>query len=215
MLRVNKVLIFIITMTSLTSKSGASGVLCSSVFLIKDSAYERSLSEDLVFRDQIQQTEITPSEWESCCGRYGPLPTKYPKVLIPPQYDSTIWLQDRVELVAKKYLNLPYMHRHIPKMGGLDCSNFSSWVYNYGLGISFTSNIRKQAYEVGRKLSSSEEIKKGDLIYTWSSDYTWVSHVAIYIGSGKLIDSRGSGVAIREFDGWYKKRFAWARRVIE
>ncbi len=198
-----------------TPKVEASNFLCSDLLKAQRTQYEKSLTWDFNFRDSLPQTEIPKSKWQSCCGRYGPLPSKYPKAVAPKKYDSTTWLRDKTVATAKKYLGLPYKHRHIPGMGGLDCSNFSAWVYNYGLGLSFTSNIRKQAHHVGRRLAPSEKIKKGDLIFIWSEDQTWLSHVAVYIGDGKIIDSTGPGVAIRDYKGWYKERFAWARRIIE
>ncbi len=127
--------------------------------------YQKSLISDFEFRDKLPKTEIPKADWKTCCGKYGPWPFVYPLAVAPVQYDKLTWLRDRVIAVAKKYIGLPYMHKHIPEAGGLDCSNLTSWVYNFGLGISFTSNIRKQAYIAGRKLAVSEKKRKGDLLY--------------------------------------------------
>ena len=178
-------------------------------------SYQDSLRADFIIRDLLPQTDIPRDQWDTCCWTFGPWPATYPVVYPPSEYDSVIWRRDRVITVAKKYIGLPYRHKHTPMMGGMDCSNFTSWVYNYGLGIRFVSNVEDQAEVMGRLLSITEPLQKGDLIYLWSEDHTRISHVAIYIDENHVIDSTGPGVDVRPFDGKYKNRFAWARRVIE
>jgi cell wall-associated NlpC family hydrolase len=41
-----------------------------------------------------------------------------------------------------------------------------------------------------------------------------VDHTGIYLGNGWFIHSSGHGVAVEPLDGWYKQRFAWARRPL-
>ena len=41
-----------------------------------------------------------------------------------------------------------------------------------------------------------------------------VDHTGIYLGSGWFIHSSGYGVALAQLSGWYKQRFAWARRPL-
>ncbi|OGR99322.1 MAG: hypothetical protein A2V88_03850 [Elusimicrobia bacterium RBG_16_66_12] len=115
--------------------------------------------------------------------------------------------------VALKYVGLPYLHRHIPAMGGLDCSNFTAWVYNYGFGIRLNSNVQRQAETAGRRLGPDEPLRPGDLIFLWNDERSRVSHVAIYVDESTIIDAAGGGVAVRPFSGRYRKRLAWARRV--
>lgn len=208
-------MILILFFTVHLSSFGETQSSCRDILISNNHKYSASLVADFEYRDSLPPTEIPRSEWETCCGRYGPFPLEYPKVSAPNDYDRVKWLQDRVIAVAKRYIGLPYKHKHLPHLGGLDCSNFTSWVYNYGLGISFVSNIRRQAFEVGRKINKDEFLEVGDLIYVWSEDRSWVSHVVIYIGDNKVIDSYGPGVKVRDFDGWYKSHFAWARRIIE
>ena len=179
------------------------------------SQFDPMLGADLAFRDLLPQTEIAPERWGTCCGKYGPLPLTYPRVQVPDGSDPVEWQQQRVLAVARRYIGLPYKHRHIPAMGGLDCSNFTSWVYNYGLGIHFDSNAQRQSRIVGRKLARHEDLKPGDLIYIWNTKRTRISHVVIYVNPYWIIDSTGPGVAERPFRGWYRYRYAWARRVIE
>jgi cell wall-associated NlpC family hydrolase len=71
-------------------------------------------------------------------------------------------MQDRVILTASRFIGYPYQHHHIPDWDppadwpwhkvahgrnskGIDCSNFTSFCYNYGLGIKLDTGIRQQA----------------------------------------------------------------------
>ena len=140
------------------------------------------------------------------------------------------WKRARVVAVAKKYIGLPYRHHHIPdwepsgdvapeeKGRGLDCSNFSAWVFNYGLGVKFTSDLQEQAkskYAPGRVLANDEAFAPGDLLFIEKMDRSEISHVVIYIDEGHIIDCHASGVAVRAFKGWYKSHLVMARRVVE
>lgn len=69
--------------------------------------------------------------------------------------------RERVILVASRYLGYDYQHHHLPdwdppkdwpwkkvtaggQSKGVDCSNFTSFVYNYALGLGISSDIHKQ-----------------------------------------------------------------------
>lgn len=184
--------------------------------LVNLEAYQASLTADFSMRDRLPETahprERSPGKFD-----WGPKPLTYPPVEIPKGVNPIQWERDRVIAIAKKYIGLPYMHRHIPMQGGLDCSNFTSWVYNYGFGIRFSSNTQKQAQEAGRRLAPNEELEPGDLLFIWNKQKNKISHVVLYVDPNTIIDStitkKQNGVALRPFKGWYKERFAWARRI--
>ena len=101
---------------------------------------------------------------------------------------------------------------------GLDCSNFTAWVYNYGLGCKFNSSIHEQADGAeapGRRLQMEEPFTVGDLLYIMRKDKSEVSHCVIYIDDEHIIDSHAGSVQIRPFKGWYRECFSHARRIIE
>lgn len=177
--------------------------------------YPTSPTGDFAIRDTLPQTEIDVNQWRSCCGSFGPCAQPYPRVVFPSGVDRAAWKRIRVAEAAKKLIDLPYRHHHIPAMGGLDCSNFTSFVYNFALGIRFSSAIERQSEEVGRKLSDDESLVPGDLIFLYAKDFSHVSHVAIYLSPTEVIDSTGPGTQIRPFADRYQTHFAWARRVIE
>lgn len=103
---------------------------------------------------------------------------------------------------------------------GVDCSNFSSFVYNLGFGIKLNSDIRKQADRLamsgpsaGQTLKAEKiklpdayldferTLRTGDLVFIRNQKGE-ISHVVIWVGSiGKspkntplIIDSHGQGV---------------------
>lgn len=97
---------------------------------------------------------------------------------------------------------------------GLDCSNFTAWVYNYALGIGFGGNVHRQydgtAGPMGQRLSADSPFQPGDLIYLHPNDDPAVaSHVVIYLDDGHIVDSRLNaqgveGVQVRQRVGWYR-----------
>ena len=98
------------------------------------------------------------------------------------------------------------------------CSNFTSWVYNYGLGNKFSSGLQTQSESAGRKLLVDEKFEKGDLLFISNLSGTAISHVVIYIDEETIIDSTVDsidGVSVRAFKGWYKENIAFARRIVE
>jgi len=183
-----------------------------------------SLTADFAQRDSLPQSDVPQSDWYSNpkLGSWGPHPTQYPPVKVPDGCDPVQWKRARIVAVAKKYIGLPYKHHHIPAWSpeegpGLDCSNFTSWVYNYGLGIKFNSDIHKQsgAQAPGRLLKPDEPFAPGDLLYILKGDRSEVSHVVIWLDEGHIIDSHKGSVQVRDFVGWYKTHLDHAQRVIE
>jgi cell wall-associated NlpC family hydrolase len=184
---------------------------------------EKSLTHDFAERDRLPKTQDLRSPKMSL--RWGPRAFKYPTVVVPKGCDPVKWKRLRVIAVAKRYIGLPYRHHHVPDWvpvngdgPGLDCSNFTSWVYNYGLGIRFSSDILAQSDGLrapGRKVNSGESFEPGDLLFITKKDGSRVSHVVIFCDTDHIVDSHGSGVQVRTFEGWYKSHFSHARRIIE
>lgn len=189
------------------------------------------------------ESKIRQSEWyQYGVGPWGPLPRNYPPPNIA-QGKSSDWKRARILATALRFVGYHYRHHHIPdwapppgwhipKPGsprhdgkGVDCSNFTSFVYNQGLGIGFSSDIHKQAdMETATVHGSEEEIpvriiplqdspeawarilKPGDLLFIRPRGSETISHVVIWIGEWSLpqglplvLDSHGSDV--RDADG--------------
>jgi len=89
-----------------------------------------------------------------------------------------------------------------------DCSSLAyySWK-NAGINISFggatTASAEAQGLNEAGKIVSFDKMQPGDLIfysYTNNGEYKNISHVAIYVGGGKVVEARGEayGVVYRE-----------------
>jgi len=178
---------------------------------------------DIIEREKIHEQHLKTTKERY--GSWGPHPPLFPPPKIPEGEDPILWMRKRVVEIAKRYIGLPYQHHHVPSWLckntglGLDCSNYTSWVYNYALGIKITSHCQWQAdseHSKGRRLEKDEKLEPGDLLFIEKGDRSYVSHVAIYVGDGKIIDSRGNGgIQIRDYAGWYKSHHVFTRRLIE
>lgn len=186
---------------------------------------DASVTADFAVRDQMPQSTSPRRDWYQA-GRYdswGPRAARFPQPTIPSGCNAIAWQRARIVAVAKKYIGLPYQHHHIPAWSpaegpGLDCSNFTSWVYNYGLGIHMNSDVVKQSQNIdgiARRLSDGESFAAGDLLYILRQDRSKVSHVVIFIDEDNVIDSHKGSVAVRPFKGWYRTHLSHALRVIQ
>ncbi len=145
--------------------------------------------------------------------------------------------QKRILSYAVRFIGYPYIWGgSSPKRqtvfgqtvpGGFDCSGFVWRVYKlhgYSGGKRLSSTIRgRTTYvmsgEVGRsKRVAIGALEPGDVLFFGAkgrrSKPGQVNHTAIYLGGGWLIQSSGYGVAVAPLEGWYAKRFAWARRPL-
>ena len=173
----------------------------------------------------------TLERWHS----WGPPPRSY-----PPPAGLERWnlerKRERAVAVALRFLGYAYQHHHIPdwnppedwpwmkccagKNGkGVDCSNFTGFVYNIGFGLRLNSDVHLQSQEraakghEGKSLAldrvelpaSFEErlrvLRTGDLIYIRARSGK-ISHVVLWVGpigrspdgSPLIIDSHGEDV---------------------
>jgi hypothetical protein len=145
--------------------------------------------------------------------------------------------RQRAIAVALRYQGYAYQHHHIPDWDpppawpwtetcagrnskGVDCSNFTGFVYNLGFGLRFSTDVHRQAEQreaegpgPGRRTpmrrielpSSYEErikvLRTGDLVYIRNRQGE-ISHVVLWVGTiGRapdaaplIIDSHGDGV---------------------
>lgn len=169
-------------------------------------------------------------------GSWGPPAAHYPGV---PGLEkrSLTWKRERVIAVALRFQGYGYQHHHVPDWSppegwpwketavghngrGVDCSNFTSFVYNMGFGIKPNSAVGEQAkqkevhgpgegrttavqhIEVPKDFADFDKtLRTGDLLFIKGSKGGHVTHVVIWVGSigqgSKLplvIDSHGQGV---------------------
>ena len=111
---------------------------------------------------------------------------------------------------SSKYLGAPYVSAGITP-SGFDCSGFTTYVFRE-LGINLNRTSAGQ-YSQGTAVSRND-LQVGDLLFFNTSGYG-VSHVAIYIGNGKMIHSQSSkGVSYNNLtDSYWNKTYIGAKRV--
>lgn len=167
------------------------------------------------------EAKVPYEEWYSNrvrkeCGAWGPHPRHYPRISGQESRSAT-WKRHRVLAVAATYIGLPYQHHHIPDWDpppswpwkpvaygrnskGVDCSDFTSWVYNYGLGIKLNTGIKEQAESEDLKGPGEDgttsattirddngyadlckKLKTGDLLYIRNRKGE-VGHVIMWVG---------------------------------
>ncbi len=112
--------------------------------------------------------------------------------------------------------------------GGFDCSGFVWRVFKlepFPGASSLATVLRgRTTYEMSGEVPPAQRIKKiqnlqpGDLIFQGAaglkSKPAQVDHAAIYLGGGWFVHSSGNGTTLHPLEGWYRDRFAWARRPL-
>jgi cell wall-associated NlpC family hydrolase len=131
------------------------------------------------------------------------------------QSATTSSLARKVVDFAKQYVGIPYVHGGESLVTGADCSGFTQAVYKH-FGIKLPRSANNQS-KVG-ELVSPEDLQPGDLMFFKTADYAPVTHVAIYIGDGKVVQASSvkTGVIISKLcKNWATNSdFVIARRVL-
>lgn len=106
---------------------------------------------------------------------WGPAAMQYPPPVVPDTVSSAQlgrWRAERLLAIAVSMVGYGYRHHHVPDWNpsvewhrahspkvmadspskswqwvgkGVDCSNYTAWLFNYGLGIALPGNIQAQA----------------------------------------------------------------------
>lgn len=97
---------------------------------------------------------------------------------------------------------------------GMDCSGFVRYVYQKSLGINLPRTAAEQA-RVGKRISI-DNLEPGDLIF-FNSRRGSNTHVGIYLGNNKFIQSprTGENIQISDLSGNWRKNFNGAKRIVQ
>ena len=111
--------------------------------------------------------------------------------------------------------------------GGFDCSGFVWRVYKletYPSAQLLAATLRgRTTYTMSNEVARGKRIPfarlaPGDVVFFGAkgprSKPAEVDHTGIYFGGGWMIHSSRYGVALAQLDGYYRERFAWARRPL-
>lgn len=100
---------------------------------------------------------------------------------------------------AQSQRGVPYVWGGETPRGGFDCSGLVQWAFGQA-GVSVPRVTHDQWYE-GERIEYADA-QRGDLIF-WRTDPTapdYISHVAIYLGDGKMLEAPRTGLDVRVTD---------------
>ncbi|WP_240416526.1 bifunctional lytic transglycosylase/C40 family peptidase [Paenibacillus periandrae] len=111
-----------------------------------------------------------------------------------------------------KYMGIPYVWGgRKPEQGGFDCSGLIEYTFNQ-FGINLNGNAETQ-YNKTAAVTEAQALP-GDLVF-WSTYKKEPSHVGMYLGNNKFINSNDSGLVISPMDGYWSKGFLGYRRIVK
>ncbi len=122
------------------------------------------------------------------------------------------WDPTRAGLLAgaRRFLDLPYLWAGTSGFG-FDCSGFTYALY-HAQGIVISRDADQQAVHGEFVLKGA--LQPGDLVFFRGSAAGRISHVGIYVGSGKMIDAPHTGGSIRVESLAGFSYYAGARRYL-
>lgn len=111
---------------------------------------------------------------------------------------------------ALNFVGNPYVWGGTSLTRGCDCSGFAMSVYaNFGIGLNRTSRAQaSNGYAVGMN-----ELQAGDLIF-YAANGRSISHVAIYIGGGKVVHASTPRTGIIVSSVYHQSPYC-ARRIVK
>jgi cell wall-associated NlpC family hydrolase len=148
----------------------------------------------------------------------------------------TVW-QRRILTTAVRFIGYPYVWGGtsessselfgVSVRGGFDCSGFVWRVYKlepYRGATRLARVLRgRTTFELSGEVRRARrlpfaQLEPADLVFFGAngprSKPGQINHMGIYVGEGWMIHSSGQGVALAPLTGWYRQRFAWARRPL-
>lgn len=131
---------------------------------------------------------------------------------IAPTISEAATFHSKAISVAKSNLGVKYQWGGMSTRG-FDCSGLVK--YSYGKAGKTLPRTAAQMYKTGSKVTSMNNLQPGDLMFFSPSKVSAPTHVAIYLGGGKMIQSASSkGVSISTTNNTYwKPKFIGAKRL--
>ncbi|NYE46151.1 hypothetical protein HDA32_001271 [Spinactinospora alkalitolerans] len=100
---------------------------------------------------------------------------------------------------AESQLGVPYVWGGETPQGGFDCSGLVQWAFaRAGVAVP---RVTHDQWWAGEHVDY-DEARRGDLIF-WRSDPTapdYISHVAIYLGDGRMLEAPSTGDVVKVTD---------------
>lgn len=149
-------------------------------FLNKESLKVTETKEKVKLRiEELNRREIQDS---------NPYSSQGVNVDIPNNINSSELVRNIIDVTAKQ-IGVPYVWGGTTP-NGFDCSGLMQ--YSFGKAGIYIPRVARDQQKISRKISF-EELEPGDLVF-WNYPAT---HVALYIGDGKIIESPRTGLNVR------------------
>lgn len=143
----------------------------------------------------------------------APTPSPAPTPTPPPSGNGNV---ESFVSVLRAQLGKPYV-------GGtqgpntFDCSGYVYYCLKLcGVNIGRLTAAGYSAYSGWTRVNSFSDLRRGDLMFFYSNDYSRINHAAVYLGNGQLIHcsfSAGQVVISNANSNWYQNHFYCGRRV--
>ncbi|MGG3739625.1 C40 family peptidase [Paenibacillus chibensis] len=162
-------------------------------------------------------------------GPSNPAPTP----VLPPVSAKPSALIEQVIQTGMKYLGTPYQYgSDRNQTNSFDCSAFTRQIFKEGASVTLPMDSRQQGAWIKENSSAVyaiDDLKRGDLVFFQDSpgtgtlntgvnpDQERISHVALYLGDGKLLHTyseKAGGVVVTDFSNSWKLRFLYGGSVI-
>ena len=131
--------------------------------------------------------------------------------------DATVLAENQLLKTAKRYLGTRYRLGGT-KPGAFDCSGFVRYVFGRQ-GVMLPRTAREQS-EIGHSIVvGPDSLRVGDLLF-FRTPRGAASHVAIYVGDGRIIHASSGSKRVRYDDlasprgKWFIQRLTSVRRVL-
>jgi cell wall-associated NlpC family hydrolase len=160
----------------------------------------------------------------ACTVRVAGVPVRIPDPTAPPSRapsrtpaPSGGSAPTRVLATADDYLGVRYKWGGTSPSTGFDCSGYVQYVYARE-GVRLPRTSRQQAAAGTRRATRWDAAGPGDLVM-FAEPGAAISHVAFYVGGGRILHSSSSGGGVRYDDlgtkrgRWYRERLVAVRRV--
>jgi hypothetical protein len=141
-------------------------------------------------------------------------PEEYSVALAQKRKDSADFIRDALVKTAKDFIGVPYLWGGQSYDDGFDCSGLTMTVYQLN-GLNLPRHSRTQ-FDAGDSIIK-DELQKGDLVFFAKNESGRVSHVGLYIGSGKFIHASSHGKKIRIdslSEAYFTKHFVGAKTYL-
>ena len=142
------------------------------------------------------------------------------RVISAREADRVSSIRERVIREGLKYVGTPYeFDSNRSSTATMDCSDFVRRTYYDATGHWLPGNSRTQAafvLEHGKVTTNWRNLKPADLMFFITPSTGRISHVAIYVGDGRMLHATGSrGVHVGDITSYWNNRFYFGGNILD